>query len=519
MLHPSHNHPVSQHEKGDEYVYLSDVSSGGNVWLMNLRTHERQRLSRSAVVDQSPIGLRGYTLTYNEKSGKYTETGKSVGMTEQLWDEYVDAWSRNNGWIADWPHFQLESSETEEQREAMRALLMAQCSNMPYDIEIIGLQRRFLLYFSDGDFNTQRFFDRAVPWPSRPPYGRDGSLRPVYERHWDHLMRDAGAPKPSILHGLELRPCLYAGPAWVVRVKVNGVVPLVQNCRMYVDDQGGFIASDWCQRQDYHTYGNGINLQLGVYSFSGWLSGPCINYATNKGGITIPDMSTRRVEIRRVLNAVRDPISFDEALKEARKEVSKMKLPEVRIDPGPITPEAYLEACGFLPAALQKAADKAKAREADCTITSQLETMDRGKPTILKDLIPGWTLVAVDTASTELKNLYKDLVTLVAVRPTATKAKAYDQYDTLFMHVRNWDALNTEQKTQFVRNLRDSILAGVKHVPGCYVNKADGSFSDTGVGKRSPGEVPFESNDLSSGLIKAAVTAAIQLDKKEAVAV
>jgi hypothetical protein len=46
-----------------------------------------------------------------------------------------------------------------------------------------------------------------------------------------------------------------------------------------VTPEGEFICSDWCQRHDYTSYGKGINLQLGIYSFAGWVTGPCIQRA------------------------------------------------------------------------------------------------------------------------------------------------------------------------------------------------------------------------------------------------
>lgn len=490
------------------WVYLSDVGSGGNMWLMNLETRERVKASRAQVVGQSAIGLRGYTLTYDAGTGKYTETGESLPMTEQLWDDYVDSWAAHSGWIADWPHYQIESSIIPEQVEEMKARLLEQAKTLPYNIEIIGLQRRFMMYYSDGGFDSQKFFDRAIPWPERLPYNRNGDLRPQYQKHWDHLMRDANAPQPKILQHYSLRPCLYAGPAWAVRVKINGVVPLVQNCRMYVDDEGNFIASDWCQRQDYHSYGGGINLQLGVYTFASWLAGPCINYATTKAHVQIPKVEIRQVQIRKVLAKVAEPVTFEEAMVQAKAGLKGMEFPKERKDPGPITEQAMMEAFAFLPEALEKTAQRVKLREADCTIHSQLMSAHTDKPTVLKDLIPGWNLVLTGSFVTNQHKKFPGLHMLAAFRKSK-ELEQHDQYDAMFMYIRDWTDIPMDTKTALVRDLRSTVLSNIKNIPGVYVNRSTGDFSDAMQGKVKPDAHPFSTIEISQVMLRSAIETVI----------
>lgn len=496
-----------------QWLYLGDVTSGGNVQVMRVDTGEKTTLSINQIEDRAPIGLRGYLLERNDSTGMYRETGEQAAMTEELWDELTDAWRGHNSWIADWPHFQLESSVSPSEVDAMRQKLLAQTVQLPYEFEIVGLQRRWLLYFSDGDFSTQQYFDRAIPWPDRLPYRRNGELRQQFQRGWDHAMRDAKAPKPQFLQNLSLRPCMYAGPAWVVRVKLNGVVPQVQNCRMYVDDDGTFLASDWCQRQDFHTYGSGINLQVGLYNFASWLIGPCLVYAQSKAHLVVPHINTRQVRVRDVMkNAMLMP-TFEEAMQLSMVELkqSGMKFPEVRIEPGPITEVDVAEAFKLMPAILEKTEQRIKMREADCTLYSQLATIGDNEetPTELPDIIPGWRLIIVRTKHTKkYSNTFPDLATLVVLKEKGTKGK-FVELTTHYAHVRAWPDLTPDMKVKHIRMLRQQVLGSMEGpnaiLNGVYYDSKAQAVSDSGNGKATPGTYTYSETDLSQALMIVAV--------------
>ena len=339
-------------------MYLSDLAPKATI--MNLTTGQFREIMQAAVIDKAPCGLRRMLLK-EEKGGVYRETGEFMELTEQLIADMEDVHRNPNSWMYDWPHMQVESEgdKVPELRQAILDKLTASMAIHGFDFQITGLQRRYLMYFSDGDRNSQKYFKSLIPAPTDgSPFRRDGELRRKYQQVWDSQMRDAKVPYPSDNEKLYggLRPCLYYGPAWVVRFSVDGQDPLMERCRVYVNDEGTFIGSDWCQRHDFSSYHNGgINLQMGIYSFDGWVVNACLPHAMAKGAFKPKNVTMKREHVRELLK--KSPVVevpefsavFDKYMPIVEKSYAEKKkkagaLKEAEVDAGPITPEAMADA-------------------------------------------------------------------------------------------------------------------------------------------------------------------------------
>lgn len=128
----------------------------------------------------------------------------------------------------------------------MLAKLNAQLAGLP-GTSVYMAQPRWLRYYSDGDMSSQR---SALHGIRNAPY-------PV---------RDGGE---------YMRPLLYDGPAWVVGLRLGDKL-LPGRC--FVNSNGDFICSDWCQREV--DKGGGIDLYTGAnvkHTLMTWVAGPAIS--------------------------------------------------------------------------------------------------------------------------------------------------------------------------------------------------------------------------------------------------
>jgi hypothetical protein len=337
-----------------QWIYLTDMAPQARIY--NPESGELRNIMSSAVKHRAPAGLRRYTL--NElPGGVYEETGEMVPMTSDLYDEMEEAYSGPNSWNFDWPHLEVEAAADADpsMRERVVSRLSKMMAGHPYDFQIMGLQRRYLMYYSDGSINTQQRFERLLPKPESNPFRRNGALRRKYDWIYNSVMRDAKVPYPKDKEAIfgSLRPCLYLGAAWVVRFTLDAQDVLLERCRVYVDDDANFICSDWCQRHDYSSYGHGINLQTGIYTFDGWVTGPCLIKNTESGSFKPKEVKFQRTAVRELLKKAPLAVpTFDDAFGKAKAAVDKYAkaahslapAPAPTVDAGPITPEAMAEA-------------------------------------------------------------------------------------------------------------------------------------------------------------------------------
>jgi hypothetical protein len=333
-----------------QWIYLSDMAPQATI--INPETGELRQIMSSAVKDRAPAGIRRYVLE-ELSGGTYRETGEVMPLTTELFDDMIDCYVGPNNWNFDWPHWQTEivGDENPDGAQRITERLSAMMQHHPYDFKVTGLQRRFLLYYSDGDHKSQQRFERYIPLPKAYPFRSDGKLQRRYEYLYNSIMRDAGVPVPkhqAAIHGGSMRPCLYIGSAWVVRFTLDGHDPLLDRCRVYVDDDAGFICSDWCQRHDYTSYHNGINLQTGIYDFDTWVTGPCIIRNTEQGWRP-KNAEVKRVAVRELMAKAPPPVpQFDEVLTKAKAAVTKYAKAHTPTPPpveaGPITADVMAEA-------------------------------------------------------------------------------------------------------------------------------------------------------------------------------
>jgi len=348
------------------WMYLTDMAPKATI--VNLETNELRSIMSSAVTNRAPIGLRRFLLT-EQDGGQLTETGAQVHLDNPVLDDLIEFYDAPNSWNYDWPHPQVERMADADpaMEEKVRSKLMAMMGQHPYEFEINALQRRFLMYYSDGNYKSQKRFDRLIPSPRQYPYRSSGQLQRRYSVVYNNNMRDANVPIPNdaqVFYG-ELRPCLYVGPAWVVRFRLDGQEVLSDRCRVYVDDDANFICSDWCQRHDFSSYGNGINLQTGIYTFDTWVTGPCLIKNLDSGSFKPKNVTVKRTTVRELMHRTPQPVpTFDTAFTKAAAAVAKYSPKPIPAEVGPITADVMAEAIAqaeAIVAAATKVADPAPA--------------------------------------------------------------------------------------------------------------------------------------------------------------
>lgn len=232
-----------------------------------------------------------------------------IGTDEFVYGDphLIKSYIQHNSWIYDHP-----SAYDGPPPADLADRLQAMMAPHPYEFEVVALQSRFLLYFSDGNERTQRRYLRLSPRPSESVFDPStGQLRPEFllgptpdeVQQTLHPTPDyVGRPIPPIQGG----PLLYCGPAVVASFLLDGQNPAFRGCRVYVQPDGQFIASDWCQRSGRAQYEVGIDLQTAEYTFDSWVTGPCVRRAMEQRVFTPRTAKTRVLEVRR-LRAQRPP--------------------------------------------------------------------------------------------------------------------------------------------------------------------------------------------------------------------
>lgn len=252
-----------------EYVLLNDTLGMNNVsvWAVPLEGGQPILLR---VDGQLQVGLRRQIIPVIDGSSLVIDAQRAnralrfAEWTPELVEAAIGHHVQPNSWCYNIANPKYEAT-TPEQVAALVRRLEDMCKLLPFEVKVTAVQRRFLLYYSDGDKRTQERYLRLVTAP--------GKENP-YDREWELVKRFRTADNA---YG---RPLLYEGPAWVTRFTVNGVDPIV-GCRVYVDDEGRFICSDWCQRTGHSTYQRGIDLQVSGYTFDSWIAGPCMQQGSN----------------------------------------------------------------------------------------------------------------------------------------------------------------------------------------------------------------------------------------------
>lgn len=392
-----------------QWIYLTDMAPQAKI--LNPESGELRSIMSSAVKHRAPAGLRRYVL--NElPGGVYEETGEVVPITSDLFDELEESYTAPNSWNYDWPHVEIESAADADPAMAAKIVerLNKSMAQHPYDFKVTGLQRRYLMYFSDGNYNSQQRFERLIPTPDTNPFRRSGALRRKYDFIYNSIMRDAGVPYPKDKQGVfgSLRPCLYVGPAWVVRFTLDDQDVLLDRCRVYVTDEAEFICSDWCQRHDFSSYSEGINLQTGIYSFDGWVTGPCIIKNTESGKFKPANATFKRTAVRELMKKAPVPVpDFDTAFGKAKAAVDKYAKHVVtpvappKPDAGPITADVMAEAMAEVERILQEKAQAAAEAAASVTPEDASPINIPGRPLIARAPLVGHdTLNDVDAEST-----------------------------------------------------------------------------------------------------------------------
>jgi hypothetical protein len=329
------------------WIYLTDLGSLGAVW--NPETDEVRTIT-PGYVNSRLLRLRRGILR-EEVNGLFTETGEVAPMTPTLFERCVPSHVNDNGWVFTWPHPVLDYDDETSERETalIRDRLHREMSIYPYQFTILEIQRRFLFYYSDGDYLSQKSFIGYQPLPHSYPFydtrhtipkyrdsseGETGELRKQFQN------TDGPNEVDTNVVGA---PLLYRGPAYVVRFLLDGQEVAYNGCRVMVTPEGDFICSDWCQRHDFSSYSDGINLQLGIYSFASWVTGPCLQRATAHGGFK-PTAKMTRTAIR-LVKAVEVP-TFDAAVKAVeptKKNLWAQKIQEINESNLPFH-ERYAEA-------------------------------------------------------------------------------------------------------------------------------------------------------------------------------
>lgn len=324
-------------QPGDLWVPLGDLAVQ-QARCLNTRTGELRLVVLNQVKPKpgtkTVAGLRMFLLK-EIANGNFEETGEE-SRDPKHYSICTDMY-HNNGYIYDPPNIPLETADTDPEREAMRARLEQQMAMYPYAFKITGLQRRYLWYFNGG--NAQQLFQTLSFKPGQTPFNPDGTLRSKYSLFYSSQMQAAKAPHPrehEQTYGETLEKCLYRGVAWVVRFSLDDQ-DVLPGARAYVDDEGTFLCSDWCQRHDYTSYHTGVNLQMGIYNLAGWIVGSCLQKVQREfrpaaGKATVTQLRAAIAE-----GAVVVP-TFAELQKEAEARIRA----EIPKDHLPITPDVLI---------------------------------------------------------------------------------------------------------------------------------------------------------------------------------
>lgn len=173
----------------------------------------------------------------------------------------------NNTWCRD--RLDAEVAHMAPASLEMLEFCRQQVSKLGY-VGVMAISPRILRYYSDGSAESQTDALRLAP----------------------------------VDDGSGMRPLLYDGPAWALSLNIFDS-PL--NGRVFVNEAGEFVASDWCQRTTPDSKETGIDLYNGKsskHTLLSWCAGPAMKWA--------PANATKQQGLRRARIVV--ATSFDDLL-------------------------------------------------------------------------------------------------------------------------------------------------------------------------------------------------------------
>lgn len=365
----------------NRWIYLQDMAS--QAVICNLTTLKLQTIYATHVEGGAKIGLRGFILEA-VGNGQFRETGEQqFPLDEEIFDLMLGNYKAHNSWNYDYPNWSVDQSFPAEQLAAVKARLVKDMSTSGMKFDCV-LQPRSLLYFTDGNYESQQRFEALIPRPNGLPYLRDGSLRRRYRGTWSSQDRDQGVPFPKAYQSEvgNLTPVLYKGQALVCRFTLDDQVIAFEGCRVYLTPEGDFICSDWCQRHDFSSYqSGGINLQMGIYDFKSWVLGPCVSRATQQR-VFKPSTGAIKVEqVRELLK--RAPLvkvpTFEEAVTAAKAQLAKTS-PVPVTEPGTELRPLVARIAALHPGADHEVIKQAIETEIDAQLVAQQVTDSNGTP-------------------------------------------------------------------------------------------------------------------------------------------
>jgi hypothetical protein len=296
------------------FCYLADKR--GQVALWDLDAQCVAAPTYKALVGHS--GLRGQILVRD--GTKLVETPDVAPRTPALAAAMQQHHRHQNSWIYDPPHPTVDQAG--DRATMVRRVQEMLTRDLPqYTVRLVGLDRRFIWYFSDGNYGTQFRYTRLATPPnhSESPYTALGNPRVQYARgpSIDAVQAALGNPppgftgKPATQAELgNMRPLIYVGVAYAVRVEIDGQMPQFNMCRAFIGDNLEFIASDWCQRDAtrersvYDVKNKGIDLVSGrQYTLASWLATAAVKRATDEGQFTPRNTKTKVFSMRHLLKS------------------------------------------------------------------------------------------------------------------------------------------------------------------------------------------------------------------------
>lgn len=252
------------------FAFLKD-RLGGDPYLFDLDTFQPAAPAYKEFIGTS--GLRGQLVIRDGDS--LIEQSTPAPLSLALYDAMKKAYRPANQWCFDWPHWPSERYMLPHLPRVAASVDAQFGTIVEYDVRRTGLQPVFLLYYSDGNYMSQRFFERLAPRADTRPFNAREVLADEFLNGLtcDAVRQRQGGHLEASVDGARGYPLLYSGPAFKLRFEVDKQAP-GKGVRLFLDPHGNFICSDWCQRDGVDRYAYGIDLQMGRYTLASWITGP-----------------------------------------------------------------------------------------------------------------------------------------------------------------------------------------------------------------------------------------------------
>jgi len=313
----------------DQWMYLSDRT--GHACLVNLESGAV--LSTREVNVTGNCGMRRQRIRWRghntfEELPEFVRLDTKVVALLRKHDFAV------NSWNVDPMHAPTEQqSDDPAWQEETHARIMDTLQLLPYTAKLQGIQLRHLLYYSDGDYDTQQRYLSVCPQPN---YGE------IWDKNWELNSVIANAPtqdevidwdreedgdsdNPLATGEKQLlgQPLLWNGPAIMIRLLLDDQQAAFGGCRIYLDPTDlRVISSDWCQRAGRDMYSQGIDLQVREYDLPTWLISSCVPRAMAEGAFKPKTSKIKVVQLAKIKKAKPVP-SLAEALKKHESAVNR----------------------------------------------------------------------------------------------------------------------------------------------------------------------------------------------------